>query len=277
MGITERSSTPDTLDAFRLDLYRAIEKAGYSFQRLEDATKAAGIGVGRTTLNEAVITSRRPPTRRTIAAIITVVDPDHLTEWLARWEAVTGETAATARDTVVSTAQQQPRTENGARRWGATSAAAVIGVLGGLGGGWLLWHPDAPPSAAAGSSTPPAHASTPDVRTGTNPDGTRCVNDAQVAATQQLPQLATLKLIYSASCHAYWAKVVRDDNRTDGTRMEIRVYNRDQPGVEQRASEANVSAAFTSILVRDNPADTICATATIYTDEQPLSFPHPAC
>jgi len=153
----------------------------------------------------------------------------------------------------------------------------VIGALGGLGGGWLLWHPDAPPSAAAGSSTSPAHASIPDVRTGTNPDGTRCVTDAQVAATQQLPQLATLKLIYSASCHAYWAKVVRDDDRTDGTRMEIRVYNRDQPGVEQRASEANVSAAFTTILVRDNPADTICAQATVYTDETSHTFPNPAC
>ena len=72
-------------------------------------------------------------------------------------------------------------------------------------------------------------------------------------------------------------KVVRDDDRTDGTRMEIRVYNRDQPGVEQRASEANVSAAFTTILVRDNPADTICAQATVYTDETSHTFPNPAC
>ncbi len=170
---------------------------------------------------------------------------------------------------------------------GLVAAAFLIGVvLSGAVTGAVLGQSDdaaAPlPSTSARSAEPAADAATAPaivVENGTDPAETPCVDDAAVVASEMRSHDTQLQIIYSASCHAAWARITRYDNHSAGNAVSTSIYRQIAPDAadKQSTTEPDAESAYTTLLVRPTPATRLCAVGSITRDGERLDLGTPLC
>lgn len=136
---------------------------------------------------------------------------------------------------------------------------ALVGAIAGSLVTWSIFAPRLP----VGDGADPA-------------DHQVCLETATTAASAQKEGVGTLRLVYSASCHAYWAKITREDSSQLGNQVELAVYEQDHKEHQQSAVEPDASSAYTFVLVRRDATARYCATGTVTVGDR--SYPlGPVC
>ncbi|WP_254190152.1 DUF2690 domain-containing protein [Nocardia noduli] len=123
----------------------------------------------------------------------------------------------------------------------------------------------------------PAHSL---IATGGDPLGSACLNDFVTAGLARPEGGAfELKLLYSAACNAAWAKVNRLDGAGYGERIKVAVFQFADPQgrTRQWADELNVDQAYTMVIVRQDPTDRLCATASVSRGPDEVAIEQPVC
>ncbi len=107
----------------------------------------------------------------------------------------------------------------------------------------------------------------------------QCLDDAEIAASSTKNPEFLLELVFSAKCQAGWARVIRRDGNALANQIEVEIYRRSDPAgtSRQKATEADVQAAFTTMIVRTDPSDRLCATGAILTGGNRLGAVEPVC
>lgn len=88
-----------------------------------------------------------------------------------------------------------------------------------------------------------------------------------------------MKIISYPNCKAAWGKVERTDTLGHGNAITITTYRSDDPEgpATQRAHEPHVQSPFTSMIVRRDPADRTCVTASIAIADRTVTSSTPFC
>lgn len=286
-----RDGRSDTIESFVTDLRQLRER----FPRHSFSGMAARTGVSKSTLHDAIKRTDRLPTARTVRALVSLLDVDHLPEWIARRSAlneallesspVLGDQAdhsKTATDdqpkadllALTAIRDEKEVNENRVRRprgnppwWfvallvavtALVSSVATLGIRGMVEGS----QPQASRSTAVQKATQDGPAD------GTDPIKDDCVPDAVVTGSKTAPGVGVLKILFSTRCDAYWAKLARSDGAAVGNKVQITLIQDGNPNRAQRTTEPNISDAYTYVLRRLDPKKTYCATALVWTGDQ---------
>lgn len=128
-------------------------------------------------------------------------------------------------------------------------------------------------------SPPKPAQNTVQATTGDNPLDTPCLGNAEIAASSTKSRQFLLEIVFSAKCRAFWARITRSDDRALHNRVEVSVYRRSDPhgSTRQDAVEPDVQSAFTTLIVRNDPTDRICAIGAILTDDTRTDAVEPIC
>ena len=96
---------------------------------------------------------------------------------------------------------------------------------------------------------------------------------------QEQEPAVLLEILFSAKCRAFWARITRSDDRALGNHIEVSLYRRSEPdgSTRQDAVEPDVKAAFTTLIVRSDPTDRLCATGATLTDGTRVTAVEPIC
>jgi hypothetical protein len=75
--------------------------------------------------------------------------------------------------------------------------------------------------------------------------------------------------VFSVKCRAAWARITRADDSALGNHVEVVIYRRSDPdgNTRQEAVEPDVKSAFTTLIVRADPTDRLCAIGAVVTNE----------
>lgn len=266
----------DTVARFVADLRQLWDDEGrIPFERL--ATK---VRPQKSALAAAVKGSKLP-SDYVVGELVGYLRPDDKAWWLRRrqrlqerLERATVGAAEPAR----SSAEEHALDDAGPRdaeprslpTWsGLVAASALAAAIAGV-GGFVLGH-------VTNTESSPRISSVREAADGDDPQSSGCVPDASPIASASVPEVGTLKLMYSTTCDAFWAKIERTDGRALGNRVELAVVQLDDRERIQDAVEPDTTSAYTYVLSRTEAGTRICATGTIWTDEVPTTIPGPVC
>lgn len=260
----ESGVAADGVERFVGDLRQLREQfPGRSFVGM-----AARAKVSKTVLHDAVTRTDRLPSERTVRALVGLLDPRHVEDWVARRDriasftaTVTAELSPEVDDATSEHAQSSHRGRFDRPSWGLVIALLVmVGAVSVV--ATVVLRPTAPNSVAS-----PSPRSGPAVRDGEDPIHTRCIKDAAVAAAHTVPGVGTLELVFSASCNAYWGKATRGDGRSRGYQIKVTTVDLDNRSRSETATEPHVTSAYTFLLVRADPTDRICVSGSVTAEQ----------
>lgn len=248
------SPVPDSVEAFIRDLRRLWESGG----KPTFAAMSRETNVSKTVLNDATNPkASRMPSETAVLALVGLFAPDDRAAWLKRRAELVDQPPPQPSDPV-EPAEPRPRVSVGLRGLGVVLVSGLA-VGGGL--GWIIRDIRAADERTRVPST--LVATPPVVRDGADPQQAGCVPDATTVASSVSPNWE-LKVIYSTTCNAFWTKAVRHDSPAPTDRIELEIAPVGKPGRAQRATEANMSSAYTFLVVRDDPTDRFCASAVFF-------------
>ncbi|WP_280247619.1 DUF2690 domain-containing protein [Nocardia abscessus] len=259
---------PDSLAAFAEDL-KAVKNRypEVSYEIMERRLRRRGLNVSRSSLNNAVKPESLASERTVRGFILALTNDEQLVErWLVRRAALASsdrtESGAES-PTGPPTAPHQP-----SRRW--WWAAAVLLVVSNIVTGVLVGFWDRP----AGTGAPALLA-----RTGDDPGKTECRHDAKVAVASTAHPMFLLEILFSHTCDAAWARITRYDNAGLGNRLTVVIYRRSDPNgpTRQEAVEPDVGSAYTTLIVRNDPTDRLCASGSASLGDRVETTPQPIC
>ncbi|GAA3001729.1 DUF2690 domain-containing protein [Actinokineospora diospyrosa] len=256
----------DSTQAFTADLRRLRADHGSpTWDSMARRAGVRGVKVSRGTLHNAVSTGRLPSELAVTGFVMALTgDTDQVATWSARRAALTAEHAGP--NLVVAAAPRRNRRL-------LLVAGAVALVLSNTATGFIVYGATRP-TATEQHSTTSALATT-----GDDPAKTVCVQDAKVAAgTTKNPQFL-LEILFSGTCQAGWARITRYDDSALGNRLDIEIHRRSDPAgaTRQTATEPDVQSAYTTLIVRADPTDRLCATGSITTGEVTEAAVEPIC
>ena len=115
--------------------------------------------------------------------------------------------------------------------------------------------------------------------TGDNPLDTPCLDDAKVATSTNKNPHFLLEIVFSVKCRAAWARITRVDDNALGNHVEVVIYRRSDPdgSTRQEAVEPDVKSAFTTLIVRADPTDRLCAIGAVVTKDTRSDAVEPVC
>ena len=101
--------------------------------------------------------------------------------------------------------------------------------------------------------------------TGADPAQTPCVDDAKIAGSDPSHPEFLFELLFSPRCQAGWARMTRKDKAALGNVITISIYRRADPAgpSRQEALEPDVNSGYTTLIVRNDPTDRLCADGSI--------------
>lgn len=233
--------------------------------------KARGVRVGKSTLHKIAKLDALPSELavRGYLAALGIADAE-IDRWVARRATMAGPLAdQVADDAEFAVEERSARLRGGPGwRWWAAAGAVVLGTN--VVTGFVVHRT---------SALPPSGQSTVQAATGDNPVNTPCLADAEIAtSTNKNPQFL-LEIVFSAKCRAFWARITRSDERALGNHVEVSLYRRSDPtgSTRQNAVEPDIKGAFTTLIVRDDSSDRLCATGAIVTDGARVVAVEPIC
>lgn len=221
--------------------------------------RVRGVRVGKSTLHK-IAKLDGLPSELAVRGYLTALGRDaaEIDRWTARRAAL----VAPADDH--DAPQPAPRSQG--RRWwwvGIVAALVVTNVTTGV----VVRRMSTPEPPRAPSAT------------GDNPLDTPCLADAKIAtSTNRSPQFL-LEIVFSVTCDAAWARITRTDDRALGNHVEVAIYRRSDPDgrTRQEAVEPDVKSAFTTMIVRADPTDRLCATGAVVTGGERSAAVDPIC
>jgi hypothetical protein len=85
--------------------------------------------------------------------------------------------------------------------------------------------------------------------------------------------------VFSVKCRAAWARITRADDSALGNHVEVVIYRRSDPdgNTRQEAVEPDVKSAFTTLIVRADPTDRLCAIGAVVTNGTRSAAVEPIC
>ena len=221
---------------------------------------ASRTGVSKSSLNDAVNRTDRPPSERTLAAFVGAIAPEKVGTWTKRRAELLEELNPSASQLLSPVATQVPPRA----RW-PWIAALVFGLLMSV-VGFAVGRATAPQDE-------PVRAGLED---GDDPIEAGCVPTAATVAKTSLDGVGTLQLLYSTTCNAYWARIERVDGRAVGNKLVSEVFIRRDASRAERAVDPDVTGAYTYLLVREDPEQTVCARGSIWDGSKEHKLPE-AC
>lgn len=258
-----RQDQGDSVERFVGDLRRLRDdlEVPPTWDAMVHRAKTRGVRVSKSTLHK-VTKLEGLPSELAVRGYLTALskDPAQVDRWVARRTALVA--LPDEHDTAEFTTRSASRTR---RRWWAAVAATLLitNVLTGF-----VVHrnstPDPNPVLAA---------------TGDNPLDTPCLEDAKVATSTNANQQFLLEILFSVTCRAAWARITRADDSALGNHVEVVIYRRSDPdgSTRQEAVEPDVKSAFTTLIVRADPTDRLCATGAVVTNETRSGAVEPIC
>lgn len=262
---------PDKTANFVRDLRRLWIASGSP----KFAAMAARTGVAKTTLNDAVNRQDRLPSERVVLALVKVLDPKNVDGWLTRRLSLE-ESLATNR---VPSRQVAPVTVSSRRPpWFfvglIATASAALGAVAAVVIGSAT---DKPAARTAASNSAVSSLREADIANGNDPLLTPCVADARVVNIAQEKDIGTLKLVWSPSCDAWWARIERLDRTPIGNRVKVGVFEVGAPDIRDVHVNSDATFAYSYMLVRTDPAARICALGSIYVGDREMSLSDQLC
>ncbi|WP_191090937.1 DUF2690 domain-containing protein [Serinicoccus hydrothermalis] len=136
---------------------------------------------------------------------------------------------------------------------------------------WIFWLQEGPGGEAiqtiAATASDTVETSENPVQTGDDPADTRCVDDARIVGALDEDGF-TVEIIFSPACDAAWGRIARHDDQGHGNRIEVAIYDRDDPEgpSRQQAVEPDIAGAYTMLIVKDSPVQRLCVEGAAFTD-----------
>ena len=269
--MTDPLPPEDTVEEFAADLrhYRVVAGSP-TLAALGHAT-----GLSRTILSEA-FSGKRLPSARTVAALAEEFDVD-VRAVLRRRDAL--DAAVEDVPSTPEVTRQGDKTRRG-QMLGVAAASFVAGaVIAATVTGFAMSGQAVSAAHPAASSPSPSPTPTSVARSGQDPANLPCVNDAAVVASATRAHQTQLQIIYSAVCHAAWARITRYDGKSTGNEVSASIYRNIAPHAADRQSttEPDAQSAYTTLLVRPTPATELCAVGSITLSGATISLGPPLC
>lgn len=280
------------IEQFVADLKQLWRDAGEP----QFAALAARCGVGKTSLNDAVNRTDRLPTERVLRELLSVIKPEDTDSWVKRRQAVHHEvfgptsaqpsTTPEASPSEAATPEVAPWWRRGPKTqlsWlhlvgvGAALSmvsAALTAVLLSVfiprtvnpnqsaatwTSGGITGHNAALQKGLVAQGDKIQYA----VTDNSDPADTRCLEDAIVFGQKELPSVATVKVIFSNACNAWWARLERVDGQHEGNEMTIRLIRYRDLEVMREATHSDDYRIYTHLLVDHEDNARYCASAVI--------------
>lgn len=266
------SGAEDSIDEFVSDLRQLWESTG----KIKFVAIARHVAISKTSLNDAVTRRDRVPSHDVVAALVGFLASSEQQSWLVRRARL--EDQVRRERTRPKTPPPRPAIERLAedrtfeqRETGGTPWVVLGGVLLSLVVGYVLGRSSLP------NVEPVRDGMLPTVADGADPVAAGCVADANSVAAQSVEGVATVRLIFSTRCNAFWAKVERLDGAPERGKIDAMTYLRSDDSRRQVAEDVGVASSYTFLLVRRDPSDPICASATIWTDARASHLVGPVC
>ncbi|MGW4740684.1 DUF2690 domain-containing protein [Nocardia xishanensis] len=263
---SEADRASDSVAAFAADL-KALKQQHpkVSYEMMERHLRRRRIEVGRSTLNNA-IKPNSLATERTVRAFVLALTDDEAAA--ARWVARRNRLAPPEKSENLAGHPPAPqrRAVSSNRLWQMATAVVVL-VATNLATAVGVRSCGQDPVA---EQTVRPTDSLPLVQTGADPGRTHCRFDAKVVAGNNAKPQMLLEILFSHTCDAAWARITRYDNAGLGNRLEVSIYRRSDPHgpTRQDAVEPDVDSAYTTLIVRVDPTDRLCATGAVATGAQ---------
>lgn len=268
---SELQGREDSVEVFLGDLRRLRDdlEVPPTWDAMVRRAKSRGVRVGKSTLHK-VAKLDTLPSELAVRGYVTALSRDSadIEPWLARRAALatahTGEPVDAPGPEDVARLPAPSRW----RRWTAVMAALLVtNVVTGV----VVYSLSAP-------DPQPPH-DTIQAETGDNPLDTPCLTDAKVATSTSANPEYLLEILFSVKCRAAWARITRRDDKALGNQVEVVIYRRSDPDgtTRQLAVEPDVKSAFTTLIVRSDPTDRLCATGAVITDGTRSAAVDPIC
>lgn len=259
---SDRQDQGDSVERFVGDLRRLRDDLEMppTWDAMVHRAKIRGVRVSKSTLHK-IAKLEGLPSALAVRGYLTALskDPAEVDRWVARRTALIalpGEQDAAEFATLLP----------GRTRWRWVAIVATLLITNVLTG--LIVHRISTPEP---TSAPAA--------TGDNPLDTPCLDDAKIAtSTNKNPQFL-LEIVFSVKCRAAWARITRTDDSALGNRVEVVIYRRSDPdgSTRQEAVEPDVKSAFTTLIVRADPTDRLCAVGAVVTNDTRSATVEPIC
>jgi hypothetical protein len=257
---SQRQDPEDSVEAFIGDLRKLRDDLTDppTWDAMDRRAKSGGVRVGKSTLHK-IARLDTLPSELAVRGYVTALrrDPADIDHWMARRAAFDTAHAGQPADHPGPEDRTRSPARSRWRLWLAVGAALVItNVVTGI----VVYR-----ASTSDPRTPPDKAQ---VMTGDNPLKTSCLADARVATSTNANPEYLLEILFSAECSAAWARITRKDDRALGNHVEVVIYRRSDPDgtTRQPAVEPDVKSAFTTLIVRSDPTDRLCATGAVITD-----------
>jgi hypothetical protein len=223
-----------------------------------------------------VLNAGRLPTELAVAGFVAALTEDaaELERWLARRARLAGDTGqqGPVEGVVVPQAEiSEPKMQPHRRPRLAWILAATVLVLTNLATGVVVYFLTRPSAAEVRDVAT--------VATGDDPGNTACLADARVASDSHANPTFLLEILFSLKCQAGWARVTRYDSAGLGNKVTVTIYRRSDPdgSTRQPAVEPDVQSAYTTLIVRLDPTDRLCAVGAITIGARTETVPEPIC
>ncbi|MEV4829916.1 DUF2690 domain-containing protein [Micromonospora sp. NPDC049257] len=228
-----------------------------------------GVRVSKSTLHK-VAKLEALPSELAVRGYLTALGVDHaeIERWVARRTALVTPPGEQNAAEFTSRPPGQPR-------WRWWAAVAVTLLITNVVTGFVV-HRVSTPEPVTAPTTKPTPAS---AATGDNPLDTPCLDDAKVATSTNKNPEFLLEIVFSVRCRAAWARITRADDSPLGNHVEVAIYRRSDPhgDTRQEAVEPDVKSAFTTLIVRADPTDRLCAIGAVVTRDDRSAAAEPIC
>ncbi len=262
-----RQDQGDSVERFVGDLRRLRDDVEVppTWDAMVHRARTRGVRVSKSTLHK-VAKLEGLPSELAVRGYLTALskDPAEIERWTARRTALV--TLRGAQDAAEFTTRLPGRP-----RWQWWVAIVATLLITNVMTGFVVHRISTPQPQPQSNSAPAA--------TGDNPLDTRCLDDAKVAtSTNKNPQFL-LEIVFSVKCRAAWARITRADDSALGNHVEVVIYRRSDPdgGTRQEAVEPDVKSAFTTLIVRSDPTDRLCAIGAVITKDTRSAAVEPIC
>ncbi|MFV2116183.1 DUF2690 domain-containing protein [Micromonospora sp. LOL_025] len=260
---SDRQDHSDSIELFVEDLRRLRDELEVppTWDAMVHRARNRGVRVSRSTLHK-VAKLDGLPSELAVRGYLTALsrDPAEVERWVARRTALVA--LPGEQDAAEVTTRPPGRT-----RWRWWVAIAATLLVTNVVTGFVVRRISTPAPVTAPAAT------------GDNPLDTPCLDDAKVATSTYRNQQFLLEIVFSVRCRAAWARITRADDSALGNHVEVVIYRRSDPdgSTRQEAVEPDVKSAFTTLIVRADPTDRLCASGAVVTNDTRSAAMEPIC